>query len=108
MALLDDLLKFILGGSISGLPTLVVMAVPFLIGLFVGYLAKKLVKIAVIVGLIIAVLAFFGFINLNLEGLKDIIARYGPEAIYYAAAVMGVIPLGLGFLVGLAIGFIFG
>ena len=107
MALLDELLRFILGGSVLGLPALVVMAVPFLLGLFVGYLAKKLLKIAIIVGLIIALLAFFGFINLSLEGLKDIIARYGQEAIYYAAAVLGVLPLGLGFLVGLAIGFIF-
>ncbi len=108
LALLDELLGYIGAGSISGLPTLVVMAVPFLVGLVIGYLAKKLLRIAIVVGLIVAVLAFFGFLNLSLVGLKDVLARYGPEAVYYAAAVLGVLPLGLGFFIGLAIGFIFG
>lgn len=108
MTLFDDLLRFIMGGSVYGLPTLVVMAVPFILGLVVGFLAKKLLKIAIVAGLIIAVLAFFGFMNLSLNGLKDTIASYGPQVVYYAAAVLGVLPLGLGFIIGLALGFIFG
>jgi len=108
MTLFDDLIGFILGGSVFGLPTLVVMAVPFILGLVVGFLAKKLLKIAIVAGLIIAVLAFFGFMNLSLSGLKDIIASYGPEVVYYAAALLGILPLGLGFIIGLTLGFVFG
>jgi uncharacterized membrane protein (Fun14 family) len=108
MTLLSDLWGFILGGSVYGLPTLVVMAIPFLVGLVVGFLAKKLLKIAIVAGLILVVLAFFGFMNLSLSGLKDTIASYGSQVVYYAAVLLGVLPLGLGFIIGLALGFIFG
>ena len=106
MGLLDELLRFIGQGSIGGLHPIVVMAVPFILGLIVGFFIKKALKIAIIAGLIIVVVTYLGLFNLSLEGLKDIIAQYGPLAVHYAVILLGLLPLGLGFIVGLVIGFL--
>lgn len=108
LGLLEDLLAFIGSGSISGLPTLVLMALPFIIGLILGFFAKKLLKIALIGIIIVVIASYLGFFSLSLDALKDIATQYGPMAIHYGVLLMGILPLGLGFVVGLVIGFIFG
>jgi len=52
--------------KLGGLPTnAVMMILPFIIGLIVGYLAHKFLKIAIIAAIIIVVVAYFGFFGLS-------------------------------------------
>jgi uncharacterized membrane protein (Fun14 family) len=104
---IDEVIKFITSGSIGGIPPLVVMIIPFVIGLIVGYLVHKMLKIAIIAAIILVVVAYFGFFGLSLGSLKNIADTYGPIAIQYGVLLMGLLPLGLGLIVGFAIGFIF-
>jgi uncharacterized membrane protein (Fun14 family) len=104
---LEDVFGFITSGSIGGIPPIVVMIIPFVIGLIVGYLAHKMLKIAIIAGIILVVVAYFGFFGLSLGALKNIADIYGPIAVQYGILIMGMLPLGLGLIVGFVIGFIF-
>jgi len=108
LGFLDEFLRFIGEGSIAGLPPLVVMAIPFILGLIVGFFIKKSLKRALIAGLIIAVVTYFGLFSLSLGGLKDIIALYGPMSVHYVVLLLGILPLSVGLIIGLAIGFLFG
>lgn len=108
LGLLEELLGFIGAGSIGGLPPLAVMAIPFVLGLVVGFLVKRLLKIAMIAGVIIALVSYFGFLNLSIGSLKDLAARYGPLTFQYAALLLGMLPLSIGLIIGLVIGFLFG
>ena len=107
MSLLDELMKFITQGSIQGLPPIILMVIPFVLGLIVGYFAKKLLKIAIIALIIIAVLTYFGFFNLSFGNLTELITKYGPVVAHYAVLLLGILPLSIGFIIGLIIGFIF-
>ena len=107
MGVLEDIFGFITNGSIFGLPPIVVMIIPFVIGLIVGYLFRKMLKIAIIAGIILVVVAYFGFFGLSLGALKDLSDTYGPIAIQYGILFMGMLPLGIGLIVGFIIGFIF-
>jgi uncharacterized membrane protein (Fun14 family) len=107
MAVLDDIFHFITSGSISGIPTIVVMILPFVIGLIIGYLVHKMLKIAIIAGIILVIVAYLGFFGLSLGVLKNLSDQYGPIAIQYGTLLIGILPLGLGFVVGVIIGFIF-
>ena len=92
--------------AIGGLPTIVVMILPFVIGLIVGYLFHKFLKIAIIAAIILVVVAYLGFFGLSLGALKDLSDKYGPIAIQYGTLLIGILPLGIGFIVGLIIGFV--
>ena len=106
MGAIDDVFRFITSGSIGGLPTIVVMILPFVVGLIVGYLVHKFLKIAIIAAIILVVVSYLGFFGLSLGSLKDLSDKYGPIAVQYGALLIGMLPLGLGFIVGLIIGFI--
>ena len=106
MGVLEDIFGFITSGSIGGLPPIVVMIIPFVVGLIVGYLIRKMLKIAIIAGIILVVVSYFGFFGLSLGALKNLSDKYGPIAVQYGILFMGMLPLGLGLIVGLIIGFI--
>ncbi|HEY4674669.1 MAG TPA: hypothetical protein VIH48_01300 [Candidatus Bathyarchaeia archaeon] len=106
MGILDELLGFLTQGSIGGIPPLVLMIIPFIVGLIIGYFVKKLLKIAVIAIVIIAVITYFGFFGLSWGSLTGLIDTYGSQVVYYAGLLMGILPLGLGFVIGLVVGFI--
>ena len=72
MGAIDDVIRFITSGSIGGLPTIVVMILPFIIGLIVGYLVHKFLKIAIIAAIILVVVSYLGFFGLSLGALKDL------------------------------------
>jgi len=108
LGLLDELLRFIGGGNIAGLPPLVVMVIPLILGLIVGFFVKKSLKRALMVGLIIAAVTYLGLFSLSLGGSKDIIARYGPMSVHYVVLLLGMLPLSVGLIIGLTIGFLFG
>jgi uncharacterized membrane protein (Fun14 family) len=107
LGVFEDIFNFITSGSIGGLPPIVVMILPFVIGLIVGYLVHKVLKIAIIAGIILVVVAYFGFFGLSLSVLKDLADKYGGIALQYGTLIIGILPLGIGFIVGLVIGFIF-
>ena len=65
--LLGDLFS-IIGGSIAGIPTLVLMAIPFIIGLIIGWFIKKTLKIAIMAARIAVILVYFGFFGLSSSG----------------------------------------
>ncbi len=107
MGVIDDIFRFITSGSIGGLPPIVVMIIPFVIGLIVGYLVHKMLKIAIIAAVILVVVAYFGFFGLSLGVLKNLADTYGPIALQYGTLILGILPLGIGFIIGVIIGFIF-
>jgi len=106
LGVFEELINFITAGSIGGLPPIVLMIIPFVIGLILGYLVHKMLKIAIIAAIILVVVAYFGFFGLSLEALKGIADTYGPVAIQYGVLLMGMLPLGLGLIVGFVIGFV--
>ncbi|MCL1977676.1 MAG: hypothetical protein FWG55_06220 [Candidatus Bathyarchaeota archaeon] len=107
MGAIEEVLNFITSGSIAGLPPLAVMIITFVIGVIVGYVARKVLKFAIIAAIIIVVVSYFGFFGLSLGALKTAAETYGPMVIQYGTLLIGVLPIGLGFIVGLIIGFIF-
>ena len=106
LGVIEDIFGFLTSGSIGGLPPIVIMILPFVIGLIVGYLVHKMLKIAIIAGIILVVVAYFGFFGLSLVSLQNLSEQYGPVALHYGTLLIGMLPLGLGFIVGLVIGFI--
>jgi uncharacterized membrane protein (Fun14 family) len=107
LGVFEDIFGFITSGSIGGLPPIVVMIIPFVIGLIVGYLVHKMLKIAIIAAIILVVVSYFGFFGLSLGALKELSDKYGPVAVQYGVLLMGMLPLGIGLIVGLIIGFVF-
>jgi uncharacterized membrane protein (Fun14 family) len=107
VGVLEDIFGFITSGSIGGLPPIVVMIIPLVIGLIVGYLVHKMLKIAIIAAIILVVVSYFGFFGLSLGALKDLSDKYGPIAVQYGILFMGMLPLGIGLIVGFIIGFLF-
>lgn len=107
MGAIDDVINFITSGSIGGLPPILVMIIPFVLGLIVGYLVHKMLKIAIIAGIILLVVSYLGFFGLSLGALKNLSDTYGPIVVQYGTLLIGILPLGIGFFVGLIIGFIF-
>jgi uncharacterized membrane protein (Fun14 family) len=103
---IDQVINFITSGNIGGIPPLVLMVIPFVIGLVIGYLVHKMLKIAIIAAIILVVVAYFGFFGLSLGALKSVADTYGPIAIQYGVLIMGMLPLGLGLVVGFVIGFV--
>ena len=109
MSIVNDLIN-VMDGTIADLPTLVIMAVPLVVGLLIGFILKRLLKIGIILGLIALVAVYFGFINLDTvsKTLSDLVYRYGPIVMSYVAVFFGIVPLGLGLVIGVSLGFIFG
>jgi uncharacterized membrane protein (Fun14 family) len=102
----EDIFGFITSGSIGGLPPIAIMIVPLIIGLIVGYLIHKFLKFAIIAAIVVAVAAYLGFFTLNIGVLKDLSEKYGPMAVQYGTLIIGILPLGIGFILGLLIGFL--
>lgn len=103
-----DALTDLINSTIAGLPTLVLAAVPFIIGLVVGILLRKILKWAVIIGVIILIIAFFGFFGLNFGILTGMVEQYVPIIYAYAIILIGLFPIGVGFIIGLIIGLMVG
>jgi uncharacterized membrane protein (Fun14 family) len=108
LTVLDDLLKM-MSGSFNGLPSLVVMAVPLVVGLILGYIVKKILKIGLILVAIALVAAYFGFINLGnvTSEAQSMVNQYGPVAMSYLSIFFGIVPLSIGLVIGFILGFVF-
>ena len=106
--MLNELFGFIFSGNMAGIPTIIVMTIPFILGLIVGIFIKKFFKIILFVGVIAIVAIYLGFFTINLSNLKDLAESYGPEVIHYGTMLMSILPIGVGFISGLVLGFLFG
>jgi uncharacterized membrane protein (Fun14 family) len=106
--MLNELFGFMSSGNIGGIPTIIVMSIPFIIGLIIGFLIKKFFKIILLIAIITVISSYLGFFTINLSSLKNIADAYGPEVIHYGTMLIGMLPIGLGLLAGLVIGFLFG
>ncbi len=109
----DQLLKILSGQlpnvSLLGLPGYAFFAMPLIIGLVLGILVKKTLKLVVIVLIAVAAGLYFGVLNMG--DLQNTLAKaqdYAPIAMQYAALLFGMLPLGTGFFIGLIIGLKFG
>lgn len=106
--IISDVMSFITNGNFSGIPALIVMAVPLIMGLIVGVLVKKILKWAIIIGIIAIIVAYFGFFGLSMSALQDLAIQYSPIVYQYGILLMGILPLSIGFVIGIILGFIFG
>jgi uncharacterized membrane protein (Fun14 family) len=104
---IDQVFHFITSGSIGGLPPFVLIIIMFVVGLIVGYLIHLFLKIAIIAAIVLFVLAYFGFFGLSLNVLKNYAVQYGSIVYQYGALIIGILPLSIGFVVGVVIGFVF-
>jgi hypothetical protein len=102
---LFNLMSSTFGG---GIPSIVVMLFPLLVGIIIGYVIRKALKIGIIIAVIVFIAIFFGFISLaNVEqGAKELITKYGPTAASYVAIFFGIVPLSIGLIIGMIIGFV--
>ena len=107
MNALGEVIHFITSGSISGLPPIALMIIIFVVGLIVGYLVHLFLKIAIIAAIILFVVAYLGLFGLSLSKLKSDATQYGPVVYQYGALIIGILPLSIGFIIGLIIGFVF-
>ena len=105
---MTDLWNFILKGTIVGLPTIAFIVVTFIVGVIVGFLVKTFLKIAIVAIVILLILAYFGVWGLSFGKLQQWATQYGGLAIQEALVVIGILPLGIGFIIGLILGFVFG
>lgn len=109
----DQLFK-ILGGqipsvSLFGLPGYAFFAMPLIIGLILGFLIKKALKIVVIALVAVAAGLYFGVVTMgDLQKYLQTTMKFGPEAMQYAAILFAMLPLGTGLIIGLIIGLKFG
>jgi len=105
---LDDLFHM-MSGNFGSLPSLLVMAVPLIIGLILGYVIKRILKIGLILVAAALVASYFGLINLGSisSEAQSLVTKYGPVANSYISLFFGVIPLSIGLVIGFLLGFIF-
>ena len=99
----------LIGGSFGGgIPSLVVMAIPLIVGIVIGFLLRKALMIGIILIVVALVVSYFGFISLaSIEsGVQNLVTTYGPVASTYVAVFLGIIPLSIGLVIGIIIGFI--
>lgn len=104
----EELLGYIFSGNIGGIPTVIVMSIPFIIGLIIGFLIKKFFKILLIITIVTIISSYLGFFTINLSTLKSIADTYGAQVVHYGTMLIGILPIGLGLFAGLVIGFLLG
>jgi len=104
---ISQVFHFITSGSIAGLPPIVLMILIFVAGLIVGYLIHLFLEIGIIAAIILFIVAYFGFFGLSLSALKTYATQYGSIVYQYGALIIGILPLTIGFIIGLIIGFVF-
>ncbi len=83
------------------------MIVIFVAGLIAGYLIHLFLKIAIIAAIILFIVAYFGFFGLSLNVLQSYAVQYGSILYQYGVLIMGILPLSIGFVVGIVVGFVF-
>ncbi|MCK5403386.1 hypothetical protein KAI60_04660 [Candidatus Bathyarchaeota archaeon] len=105
----DFIIDIIAGETVFGLPTGIPMIAIFIIGLILGVLLWKMLKMAIILSILVGIGMYFGVVGSGFIGdVRDLLMNYGPQAIQLAALVIGILPLGLGIAAGFVIGLLKG
>jgi uncharacterized membrane protein (Fun14 family) len=108
-ALWDYILDIITGETVFGLPTSISMIGIFIIGLILGILLWKMLKMAIVFTILVGVGMYFGVVGSGfIEDVKTLLMTYGPQALQLAALVIGILPFGFGVAVGFVIGLLRG
>ena len=103
------LCNIIAGETVFGLPTGIPMIAIFIIGLILGILLWKMLKMAIILSILVGIGMYFGVVGSGFIGdVRDLLMNYGPQAIQLAALVIGILPFGLGIAAGFVIGLLKG
>ncbi len=108
MTLLSTFWSYISSGQAFGLPTIVFMAIPFIIGLILGFLVKKMLKMVIPLVILVALAAYLGLVTINLNKLKDIFNAYGSQTAMYVAMIISIVPLSAGLIIGVIVAFMVG
>ena len=108
MSIISDIFALMAGTFGSGLPSLAVIAIPLIVGLIIGFVLRKVLKIGIILFVVAIAASYLGFITLASveQGAKDLATKYGPIAMSYIAVFFGIIPLSIGLMIGIVVGFI--
>ena len=109
MGIVTDLFALMSGSFGAGVPSLVVIAIPLIVGLIIGFVLRKALKIGIILVIVAFAASYLGFISLAgvEQSVKDLATKYGPVAMSYVALFFGIIPLSIGLIIGVIIGFVF-
>lgn len=107
MGIETDLLQ-LFSGSFAGVPGWVVFLIPLIVGIVIGYLIKQALIVGIVLLIVAVIASYLGFISLGsvVQGVKDLVTKYGPIASTYVAIFFGIIPLSIGLVIGLIIGFV--
>ncbi len=107
MGIEADLLQ-LLSCSFGGVPGWVVILIPFIVGIVIGYLIKQALIVGIVLFIVAIVASYLGFISMAsvVAEVKDLVTKYGPVASTYVAIFFGIIPLSIGLVIGLIIGFV--
>jgi uncharacterized membrane protein (Fun14 family) len=106
LGIIEDVFGFVTSGSIAGLSPLIIMIIPLVIGVVVGFLLHKFLKFAIIAAAIAIIVAYLGVYILNVGAMSDLAVQYGPMAVQFGTILFGMLPLGIGFIIGFVIGFL--
>ena len=88
---------------------LVPVVLPFIIGLLVGVLIRKGLKLLTILAALIIVLVVTGFLSVSYSDLFNQAMKFLPQLYNVGQGWLNVLPYSsITFLIGLALGFVFG
>jgi hypothetical protein len=108
MNIIGDLFALMGGSFGAGLPSLVIIAIPLIVGLILGYVLRRVLMVGIVLVVVALAATYLGFVTLAAveQGAKDLATKYGPVAMSYVALFFGIIPLSIGLVIGIVIGFI--
>jgi uncharacterized membrane protein (Fun14 family) len=87
---------------------LIPVVLPFIIGLLVGVVVKKGLKLLIAVAALLIVLVATGVLSVSFSGLYDQAMKFLPKLYNAGHGWLNVLPYSsVAFLVGLALGFLF-
>jgi uncharacterized membrane protein (Fun14 family) len=88
---------------------LIPVILPFIIGLLIGVILKKGFKLLIVVVALIIVLVATGVVSLSFTGLFDEAMKFLPKLYDVGLGWLNVLPYSsVAFLIGLALGLLFG
>ena len=104
----SDILKLIEGQFGGGIHSIVAMLPTIVVGVVLGIILHKAFKYGIIALIVAAVAVYLGFVSLSTieGGAKDLVAKYGPVAQSYIAVFLGLVPLSIGLVIGIVVGFV--
>ena len=102
------MIEEVINSLTGGIPAPIVMGLPFIVGLILGFLIKKLLKIALALIIAAGVGVYLGFITINLDALRDAAAKYGDAATVAASMLLSIVPMGAGLIIGFILGLKYG